>query len=135
MGSYPFALQLFIEWNPTSTAADMLPVSVDATIAIAFGLGATIISLITIYIMWKDRDSRRTDSRSGEYPIPSLDSASDPNPIVGFSIRPQSHYGFSIRTQSHLWIQYQWKKVQMLILIRRNRNGEPTGHRAKRFAR
>ncbi|KAE9367575.1 hypothetical protein N431DRAFT_444702 [Stipitochalara longipes BDJ] len=41
-------------------------VSVDATIAIAFGLAATIISLITIYIMWKDRSSRRNDSRTGD---------------------------------------------------------------------
>ena len=44
----------------------MLQVSVDATIAIAFGLAATIISLITIYIMWKDRSLRMSDSRRGE---------------------------------------------------------------------
>ncbi|PMD32571.1 hypothetical protein L207DRAFT_176443 [Hyaloscypha variabilis F] len=47
-------------------AADMLQVSVDATIAIAFGLAATIISLITIYIMWKDRSLRMSDSRRGD---------------------------------------------------------------------
>ena len=71
----------------------MLQVSVDATIAIAFGLAATIISLITIYIMWKDRDSRRTDSRSGEYPIPSLDSASMEKSSDANSYKETSKWG------------------------------------------
>jgi hypothetical protein len=42
----------------------MLSVSIDASIAIAFGLAATITSLIAIYIMWQDRNARRTALRS-----------------------------------------------------------------------
>ncbi|KAN0095585.1 hypothetical protein V8E51_016296 [Hyaloscypha variabilis] len=41
-------------------------VSNDAIIAIAFGLVSTIIALITVYIMWKDRSSRTSESRSGD---------------------------------------------------------------------
>ncbi|KAN0121724.1 hypothetical protein V8E51_000050 [Hyaloscypha variabilis] len=56
-------------------AADMLQVSVDATIAIAFGLAATIISLIAIYIMWNGKiggreratPEERLAGRSGAY--------------------------------------------------------------------
>jgi FlaG/FlaF family flagellin (archaellin) len=39
----------------------------DATIAIAFGLAATITSLIAMYIMWQDRSARRAALQSSEY--------------------------------------------------------------------
>jgi hypothetical protein len=45
--------------DASSADANILSVSIDATIAIAFGLAATITSLIAIYIMWQDRNTRR----------------------------------------------------------------------------
>jgi len=59
--------------NAWPTATDMAPVSNDAIIAIAFGLISTIIALITVYIMWKDRSSRTSESTSGKVSSPSVD--------------------------------------------------------------
>ena len=79
-------LARFPQWDPTSTAPNVLPVSVDAAIAITFGLAGTFVSLITIYIMWKDRSARRNETRSGEY----LNSFSGSS-IKGRSIGPFAH--------------------------------------------